>query len=301
MTWPSADVNTTNADAGTDSPATFRTDVLDLLTKFNQMRNHVSAFMQGLLSSASASAARTTLGLEGFSARNRIINGDFAINQRVTVGAPNLVLAAGAYGKDRWKAGASGCTYSEATSGGLTTLTISAGSLQQVIEADNLPSGTNNMVLSWSGSAQGKIGAGAYGASGVTASVVGGSNLTVEFGTGTLTLVQLEQGQTPSPFELLPKGLQLLLCQRFYYRLSEFSARACATTFFNATFELPVKMRASPTCTITGVTGTTSVSVSSTSGNKQDRIVLACAAGTAADTFISSSSTSQYLECNAEL
>lgn len=63
MTWPASDVNTTNADASTDSPATFRTDVLDLLTKFNLLRNHVSTFFQGVLSSTTASAAKTALGV----------------------------------------------------------------------------------------------------------------------------------------------------------------------------------------------------------------------------------------------
>ena len=62
MTWPSADVGTTNADAGTDSPATARTDLLDLMTKFNLVRNHVSAFIQTLLDDAAAGNARTTLG-----------------------------------------------------------------------------------------------------------------------------------------------------------------------------------------------------------------------------------------------
>jgi len=61
MTWPTSDVVRTNADAGTDSPATFRADVLDLIDKFNLMRNHVNVFVRGLLSAADAAAARTTL------------------------------------------------------------------------------------------------------------------------------------------------------------------------------------------------------------------------------------------------
>ena len=39
MTWPTSDVVRTNADDTTDSPATFRADVLDLIDKFNLMRN----------------------------------------------------------------------------------------------------------------------------------------------------------------------------------------------------------------------------------------------------------------------
>lgn len=62
MTWPSSDVNTTNADAGGDNPQLMRSDLLDLMQKFNLLRNHVSAFVQGLLSAANAAAARTTLG-----------------------------------------------------------------------------------------------------------------------------------------------------------------------------------------------------------------------------------------------
>ncbi len=64
MTWPSSDVNNTNADAGTDVPATFRSDALDLIAKFNQMRNHATTWAQGWLAAADAAAARTILGSE---------------------------------------------------------------------------------------------------------------------------------------------------------------------------------------------------------------------------------------------
>lgn len=144
--------------------------------------------------------------------KNKIINGTFAINQRAISGT--VTLAAGAYGHDRWKAGSSGCTYTFATVENVTTITITAGSLLQIIEGLNLQSGTH--ILSWQGTAQGKIGAGSYGSSGITGTATGGTNLNIEFGTGTLKLVQFEQGSVATPFESRHIAQELALCQRYY-------------------------------------------------------------------------------------
>lgn len=62
MTWPTVAVATTNVDAGTDSPATARTDIKDAIDKLNQMMVHVSAFAATILDDANAAAALTTLG-----------------------------------------------------------------------------------------------------------------------------------------------------------------------------------------------------------------------------------------------
>lgn len=166
-----------------------------------------------------AKEATVTAGLAGkadaginFGFKNRIINGNFGINQRGVSGT--VTLAAGAYGHDRFKAGASGCTYTFATSNNVTTLTISAGSLIQVVEGLNLETGT--FCLSWVGTAQGKIGAGSYSASGVTGSITGGTNTNVEFNTGTLSKVQLEVGASATPFDTRAYGTELALCQRYY-------------------------------------------------------------------------------------
>jgi hypothetical protein len=158
------------------------------------------------------------------------------------------------YGHDRWKAGASGCTYTFATSNNVTTIDISAGSLIQVIEGINLESGT--YTLSWTGTAQGKIGAGSFGNSGITGAAVGGTNLNIEFGTGTVSLVQFELGTVVTPFERRQFGTELALCQRYYVSYGQDSAddrlangHATATIGGIFIFQFPVKMRASPTLT----------------------------------------------------
>lgn len=149
--------------------------------------------------------------------RNAIINGNFGVNQRGVSGT--VSLSAGEYGHDRWKAGASGATYTFSTSGGVTTIDISAGSLIQIVEDVNVV--TDTYVLSFEGTAQGKIGGGSFGDSGVTESVTGGSNLNIEFGTGTVSKVQLEVGNKPTPFEHRSYGEELALCQRYYQDQSD--------------------------------------------------------------------------------
>lgn len=150
---------------------------------------------------------------------NLIINGNFQVNQRAKTGT--VVLTAGQYGHDRFKAGASGCTYTFATVQNITTLTISAGSLIQVVEGLNLESG--DVCLSWIGTAQGKIGAGSYGASGVVGTAVGGTNLNIEFNTGTLSKVVLVQGNAPQSFVLESYKNELHNCQRYFVRYSDTS------------------------------------------------------------------------------
>jgi hypothetical protein len=191
----------------------------------------------------------STINGQAIGTKNIIIDGNFNVNQRGVSGT--VTLAAGAYGHDRWKGGASGCTYTFATVENVTTLTISAGSLIQVVEGLNLQSGT--YTLSFSGTAQGKINGGSFSASGVTGTATGGTNMTIEFNTGTLSLVQLEKGSTATAFDYRPYGTELALCQRYYYKLQatannqDFGA-ACAvtTTVGRVSMPFPVTMRSPP-------------------------------------------------------
>lgn len=199
------------------------------------------------------------IGGGGAAVRNLLTNSLFWINQRTVSGT--VTLTAGQFGHDRWKAGASGCTYTFSTSAGVTTITISAGSLQQVVPGDELTSG--NVVLSWSGTAQGRIGTGAYGATGVpTASATEGTNLTVEFNTGTLFKPQLQSGLTASAYVKTSKASDYLAAVRFYYRFTNSSVNTfwaapltafSATRLFVSSFTLPTKMASTPTVTFSNI------------------------------------------------
>ena len=131
-----------------------------------------------------------------------------------------MTLAAGKFGHDGWKAGANGCTYTFSTTNGRTTLNITAGSLVQTVDGNDLAAGTNTHTLSWGGTCQGKIGAGSYGASGVTGEATGGTNISVEFNTGTLYEPQFEIGTVASEFDYLPEAFEEdARCQRYLPRV----------------------------------------------------------------------------------
>jgi len=200
----------------------------------------------------SVSVASSFSSASAFGFKNRLINAQLNINQRGVSGT--VTLAAGAYGHDRFKGGASGCTYTFATSNNVTTLTISAGSLIQVVEGLNLESGT--YTLSWTGTAQGKIGGGSFSATGVTGSITGGSNTNIEFNTGTLSLPQLEKGSVTTSFDYRSYGTELVLCQRYCQVIGgSVSNQMVATAWAPGTTSSvisclrPVQMRASPTLT----------------------------------------------------
>lgn len=145
---------------------------------------------------------------------NKLINPDFRVNQRLVTGT--VVLAAGEYGHDRWRGGSSGCTYTFASTENVTVVSIHSGSLQQVIPGYNLSSGDH--CLSWSGTAQARIDGGSYGNSGLTGSATGGTNLTVEFGLGSISNVCLIEGVTPGIFLRTDKAIETSKCLSFWER-----------------------------------------------------------------------------------
>jgi len=190
--------------------------------------------------------------------RNRVRNGAFNINQRGVTGS--VVLAAGVYGHDGWKAGSGGCTYTYSTSGITTTITISAGTLVQVIEGANVEGGV--YCMTWTGTSTGKIGGGAFSASGVNStSQTAGVNLSIEFTTGTLTNVQVEPGTTGTPFERRPISYELSFCRRYFHAISGAvifgMGQATGTTSVTLVVAFPVQMRAAPTLVASSITALT--------------------------------------------
>ena len=154
--------------------------------------------------------------------KNRVIDGGFIINQRGYTSGTSL--SSGSYGHDRWKGGGSGGTYTftQGSTGVNTTITITAGSIQQVIEGCNMPEG-GTYTLSWTGTAQGKIAGGSYSSSPVSATgLTAGANCTIEFNTGTLGNVQVEYGSTATSFDYRPFGTEVSLCERYYEKSHDY-------------------------------------------------------------------------------
>lgn len=187
---------------------------------------------------------------------NLIDNSNFSINQRGVSGT--VTLAAGVYGHDRWKAGSGGAVYTFATAAGITTVTISSGSLVQVIDGKNLETAT--YTLSQTGTAQMRVVGGSYSGSPVSISVTGGTNLSIEVGVGTLKQVQLEKGsattyRTPRYFD--DEGR----CFSCFYRMPVGSAglgQAIGASTVYHSIRFPARMRAVPTVAAVGITAAAS-------------------------------------------
>ena len=196
-----------------------------------------------------------------FAYKNLLIDAGFTINQRGYVSA--ATLASGAYGHDRWKAGASGGNYSFTQLASNTQITIASGkSLIQVVEDKNV-SGTS-YVLSWEGTAQARYAvnsatpAGSYAASPIVITgQTAGTTMSVEFNTGTLSKPQLELGSVATSFDQRAYSQELAMCQRYYQAFSGLVLAVpyvAASTLARQTMLFPVQMRSSPTVTVTAQT-----------------------------------------------
>lgn len=256
--------------------------------------------------------------------RNRIINGDFRINQRAYVSGTSL--ASGTFCFDRWKSlqAATTVTFTSAPQGQMVALN---GYIGQVIERAQLPAGT--YTLSWEGNAQGRIyrvgdTAPAMANGPITFDCDGTTDVAVEFigsGESRLFRVQLELGTVATPFEQEDYGLSLRKCKRYFQRYGTGSggremigagiANATTAAFFP--MRLMTEMRTTPTVSVTSGTtfrvniGTSvilasgSPTLDSTSNSRTVRVNASVAAGLTTGQVATLDTGDGFFDLSAEL
>ena len=174
--------------------------------------------------------------------RNKIINGNFGINQRIYVSG-TATSGANQYTLDRWRVVTSGQNLTFSASGTGNIVTAPAGGIEQVIESLNIEGGT--YTLSWTGTATGAVNGSAV-SNGSQVTLPSNTNATIKFSSGTVSLVQLEAGSVATPFENRPIGTELALCQRYYELFNSNNPGITGTSRY------AVVKRATPTVTRTG-------------------------------------------------
>ena len=184
--------------------------------------------------------------------RNKIINGNFGINQRLYVSG-TATSGANEYTLDRWRVVTSGQNLTFSASGTGNIVTAPAGGIEQVIESLNIEGGT--YTLSWTGTATGAVNGSAI-SNGGQVTLTANTNATIKFSSGTVSLVQLEEGSVATPFENRPIGTELALCQRYYqaftFGVTQTLSGDAWTPFF---YSFPVTMRSTPTITSQNING----------------------------------------------
>ena len=171
--------------------------------------------------------------------RNRIINAQGRINQRVYVSG-TATVAANQYTLDRWRVVTSGQSLTWTGNAARYIMTAPAGGVEQVVEGLNIEGGT--YTINWTGTAACTV-AGVARAKGEVFTLTAATDTTVRFTGGTFTDVQLEPGVIPTAFERAYYSDELARCQRYYQTLI---VVVDLPGSYN-TIPLPVEMRANPT------------------------------------------------------
>lgn len=176
--------------------------------------------------------------------RNRIINGNFRVNQRGYASGA-ATSTANQYTLDRWRVVTSGQNLTFAASGNGYQVTAPAGGIEQVIEGANIEGG--QYTISWVGTATCTIN-GTAATNGGTYTLTAGSNQTVRFSGGTVSLVQLEPGASATNYAHLPIDVEVAACQR-YYEFGSFTmdVYCSAGSSSQARIGFAVQKRAAPT------------------------------------------------------
>ncbi len=157
--------------------------------------------------------------------RNLLVNGNFAVNQRIyvtgtaTTGANQVTL-------DRWRVATSGQSITFAAAAPDRVVTCPAGGLDQIIEAGWVVGGV--YTLSWTGTATATVNGVAIVSGAQTAVLPANTAVTVKFSSGTVDRAQFELGTAATPYQRRPPGTEFMLCQREFQK-SYATATAFAT------------------------------------------------------------------------
>ena len=211
-----------------------------------------------------ATGATGATGPQG--ARNRLRNPRFVVNQRAASGT--VTLTAGQYGHDGVKGGASGATYTFATSGCDVQITVTAGSIIMPIESRFIEGG--QYTLSQAGSAAARIwqgtgtnGSGSYFSCPITVSgLTANTQTNIEFSAGTILRPQFEAESFATAFSRDRPDLEISFCQRYFFTSYNdgvqpgtaawspyeitLPVNIATNVWYNFPFILPVRMRATP-------------------------------------------------------
>lgn len=211
---------------------------------------------------ATSAATQSSLILSSsiFGLKNLLLNPFFWLSQWLGTGtgAFSGTYSAGTYIRDRWKAGPTGVTFSISN----YTMTITAGSIQQIVQGRNILQGGTH-TLSWTGTAAASVN-GAPVSNGGQITLPDSTHATVAFGTGTVLGPQLEFGGIKTQTERRSTDLERSLCYQYYQRSYVDGAKNgsllswgphigltfSGVHFFEGMIKLPVKMRAVPTITV---------------------------------------------------
>lgn len=198
--------------------------------------------------------------------RNLLVNGNFAINQRVYVTATATTVA-NQVTLDRWRVVTSGQNITFGAAAPDRTVTCPAGGLEQVIEAGWVAGGV--YTLSWTGTATAKVNGVAILTGAQTGVLPANTAITIQFASGTVLNAQFEIGTAATPYQRRPPGIELMLCQREYSKsYAQATVPGTATSIgsdqgyasvggsISAKINFPVSMRIAPTISLWSNNGT---------------------------------------------
>jgi hypothetical protein len=241
-------------------------------------------------------------GQGGLNRPNLLLNDVFKVNQRGYVSG-TATTSFGQYTLDRWKVITSGQNLSWSASGGIRTVNVPAGGIEQVVEAGNMPAGT--YIIDWDGDAGCFIN-GTQRFKNVPFSHPGNVDVQVGFFNNTLSRPKLERGSFSTPW--FPRSIaeDLSLCQRYFWRTSASPALSFGSHVSGVvqTFrvQFPVTMRAAPVLA-SDFTGATLANISTVAWNNPSvdgaRIVLTSNAVAAVCAFAFGSGN--FISASAEL